>query len=196
MKNFSKFILKLFGWKMMGDMPLGLKKVVLIEAPHTSNWDYLVGMLCISSKGVKVNVVIKKELFFWPLGALLKMLGGIPLDRSAQSNKVEALADLFKSYDELYLSITPEGTRSLVTNWKKGFYYIALKAEVPILLTAIDYRKKTGYIGPLIYPSGDYERDLSKIQEFYKGMSAKFPEKFNLSPQYIEPPDKNNIPDK
>jgi len=83
MKNFSKFILKLFGWKMMVDMPLGLKKVVLIEAPHTSNWDYLVGMLCISSKGVKVNVVIKKELFFWPLGALLKILGGIPLDRSA-----------------------------------------------------------------------------------------------------------------
>jgi len=174
-------------------MPPGLKKAVVIEAPHTSNWDYLVGMLCISSKGVKVNVIIKKELFFWPLGALLKILGGIPLDRSSQSNKVEALAALFKDYNELYLSITPEGTRSLVTNWKKGFYYIALKAEVPILLTAIDYRKKAGFIGPLIHPGGNYEEDLKKIEEFYKGISAKFPEKFNLSPQYLGASDKNNI---
>ncbi len=196
MKNFSKFILKLFGWKMVGDIPLGLQKTVLIEAPHTSNWDYLVGMLCISSKGVKVNVIIKKELFFWPLGPLLRILGGIPLDRSSHSNKVEALADLFNDYDELYLSVTPEGTRSLATNWKKGFYYIALKAKVPILLTAIDYRKKAGFIGPLIYPSGNYEVDLKQIQEFYKGMTAKFPEKFNLSPQYMESSGKNKISDK
>jgi len=183
-------MLKVLGWKMQGEMPVGVKKMVIIEAPHTSNWDYVYGMFSVMAKGIKINLIIKKESFFWPLGGLLKKLGGIPLDRSAQNKKVDALADLFKQYDELYLSLTPEGTRSLVTNWKKGYYFIAFAAGVPILLTALDYPNKTAVFGPLIYPSGDYAKDFEKIKDFYKGVGAKFPEKFNLSPQYLNLPKK------
>ena len=185
MKNFSKWLLKLFGWKIKGDVPGGYKKLMIVEAPHTSNWDYLIGMLLITSVGIKVNVVIKKELFFWPLGPLLKMIGGIPLDRSGNLSKVEALAQLFEKKERLNLAITPEGTRSLSTKWKKGYYFIALKAKVPIFLTAIDYEKKTGILGPVFYPTGDYEKDFKTIEAFYTGIRAKFPENFNLSPQYL-----------
>ncbi len=181
MKRFLKIILRLLGWKIEGESPQTIKKMIIVEAPHTSNWDYLYGMICIYSVGVKVNVVIKKELFFWPLGPILKILGGIPIDRSKSSSKVDALAELFKNRKVMRLAITPEGTRSLSTEWKKGFYYVALKAGVPILLTALDYHTKTGKFGGFIYPSGDYQEDLKKIQAFYRGIGAKYPEKFNLS---------------
>lgn len=181
MKNFLKFLVKLLGWKIEGERPLQIKKMIVIEAPHTSNWDYFYGMICIYALGIKVNVVIKKEMFFWPLGPVLKAFGGIPIDRTISSNKVEALANLFKSHQEMRLAITPEGTRSLVTQWKKGFYYVALKAGVPILMTALDYKRKTGILGDFIYPTGDYENDLKKIETFYRGIGAKYPEKFNLT---------------
>ena len=181
MEKFLKFLVKLLGWKVEGARPLGINKMIIVEAPHTSNWDYFYGMICIYSVGIRVNVVIKKELFFWPLGPVLKALGGIPIDRSSSSNKVEALAELFKSQKEMRLAITPEGTRSLSTQWKKGFYYVALKAEVPILLTALDYKNKRGVIGDFIHPTGDYENDLKKIEKFYRGMGARYPEKFNLT---------------
>jgi 1-acyl-sn-glycerol-3-phosphate acyltransferase len=155
--------------------------MIIVEAPHTSNWDYFFGMVSIYSVGIKVNVVIKKELFFWPLGPVLKILGGIPIDRGKSSSKVDALAALFKDREVMRLAITPEGTRSLSTQWKKGFYYVALKAGVPILLTALDYKNKTGIIGGFIYPTGNYEEDLKKIEDFYRGIGAKYPEKFNLS---------------
>ncbi len=184
MKNLSKWLLKLFGWKMEGTPPEGHKKLLIVEAPHTSNWDYLIGMLLITSVGIKVNVIIKKELFFWPLGPLLRWIGGIPIDRSGNLSKVDALARLFKEKETLNLAITPEGTRSLNRKWKKGYYFIAVKAGVPIFLTAIDYKRKAGILGPVFYPSGNYEEDLKKIEAFYRGITAKFPEKFNLSPQY------------
>jgi 1-acyl-sn-glycerol-3-phosphate acyltransferase len=185
MKRFAKGLLKLLGWKLEGTPPEGYQKLLIVEAPHTSNWDYLIGMLLITSVGIKVNVIIKKELFFWPLGPLLKWLGGIPLDRSGNLSKVDALAQLFSQKETLNLAITPEGTRSLSVKWKKGYYFIAVKAGVPIFLTAIDYKRKAGILGPVFYPSGNYEEDFKKIQNFYKGITAKFPEKFNLSPQYL-----------
>ena len=169
---------------MEGNPPTGHKKLLIVEAPHTSNWDYLLGMLLITSVGVRVNVIIKKELFFWPLGVLLRWIGGIPIDRTGNLSKVDALANLFKEKEILNLAITPEGTRSLNRKWKKGYYFIAVKAGVPIWLTAIDYKRKAGILGPVIHPSGNYEEDLKKIESFYRGITAKFPEKFNLSPQY------------
>jgi len=186
MKKFSKWILKLFGWRLEGEAPTGHDKLLIVEAPHTSNWDYPIGMLLITSIGVRVNVVIKKELFFWPLGLLLRWLGAIPIDRSGNLSKVDALARLFQEKEKLNLAITPEGTRALNKTWKKGYYFIAVKAGVPILLTAIDYKRKIGIIGPLLYPTGNYEEDLKKIESFYKGITAKFPEKFSLSPQYLD----------
>lgn len=186
MKKFARFILKLFGWKTKGTFPVQYKKLVILEAPHTSNLDYFIGMMFIYSAGVKVNVIIKKESFFWPFSGLLKKAGGIPIDRKGASNKVDAIASLIKKQESINLAITPEGTRSLSTTWKKGYYYIALKAEVPILLTSIDYKKKEGHFGPVIFPSGDYEKDLKKIEEFYRGVNAKYPEKYNLSTMYLE----------
>jgi 1-acyl-sn-glycerol-3-phosphate acyltransferase len=186
MKKISQWLLKLFGWKIEGTPPTGYKKMLIVEAPHTSNWDYPIGMLLITSVGIKVNVIIKKELFFWPLGPLLRWIGGIPIDRSGNLSKVDALARLFQEKEQLNLAITPEGTRSLNKNWKKGYYFIAVKAGVPIFLTAIDYKKKAGILGPLFYPSGDYEKDLKKIEDFYRGITARFPEKFSLSPQYAD----------
>jgi len=186
MKNFSKWLLKLLGWKIEGKPPTEHKRLLIVEAPHTSNWDFLIGMLLITSVGIKVNVIIKKEMFFWPLGPIIRMIGGIPIDRSGNLSKVDALAKLFIEKETLNLAITPEGTRSLSTNWKKGYYFIALKANVPIFLTAIDYKRKAGILGPVFYPSGNYEEDLKKIEKFYTGITAKFPEKFNLSPQYLK----------
>jgi 1-acyl-sn-glycerol-3-phosphate acyltransferase len=186
LKKIAAFLLKILGWKVTGTFPSQYKKLVILEAPHTSNLDWFIGMLCIYSKGIKVNVIIKKEAFFWPVGGLLKKMGGIPIDRTGTKNKVEAIAELFDKHDSLYLGITPEGTRSLVTNWRKGYYYIALKAGVPLLLAYIDYKKKIGHFGPVIIPSGDYEKDFEKIEAFYKGVHAKYPEKFNLSEQYLK----------
>jgi 1-acyl-sn-glycerol-3-phosphate acyltransferase len=186
LKKFAQFILKLFGWKVTGTFPHQYKKLVILEAPHTANIDYVVGMFCIYAIGVKVNVIIKKEAFFWPIGGLLKKLGGIPIDRTGTTNKVDAIASLFDKHETLNLGITPEGTRSLATTWRKGYYYIALKAKVPILLAYIDYKKKEGHFGPVFYPSGDYEKDFKKIEDFYRGVHAKHPEKFNLSAMYLE----------
>ncbi len=186
MKKFSKRLLNLWGWETVGEVPAEHRKLLIIEAPHTSNWDYLLGMLAITSVGIKVNVVIKKEIFFWPFGFLLKKLGGIPLDRSGNLSKVDSLAALFREKDELNLAITPEGTRSLSTKWKRGYYYIAEKAGVPILLTAIDYKQKAAIFGPVLYPTGNYKKDLKKIEAFYKGRVAKYPQNFNLSSQYLK----------
>ncbi len=180
MKKIAGFLLKLFGWKVKGTIPVQIKKMVLIEAPHTSNWDYLWGMLSAMSIGRRVTVIIKKELFFWPLGVLLRALGGVPIDRKGSSNKVDAIAKLFKESDELILSITPEGTRSKATEWKKGFYYIAMKANVPVLLASLDYKKKEGVFGELIYLTGDYNKDFEKIYEFYKDVTPKYPGKFSI----------------
>jgi len=190
-KKFAQFILKLFGWEINGNFPTQYKKLVILEAPHTSNLDYFIGMMCIYASGVKVNVIIKKEAFFWPFAGLLKKAGGIPIDRKGTTSKVDAIANLFKTHESLNLAITPEGTRSLAKKWKKGYYYIALKANVPILLASIDYKKKAGHFGSVIIPSGDYDKDFVKIEEYYKGLTAKHPEKYNLSPMYLENEENN-----
>ncbi len=183
MKNFARFLLKLFGWKSVGTFPTEYKKLVILEAPHTSNLDYFIGMLIVYATGVKINVIIKEEAFFWPFAGLLKKAGGVPINRT-KGSKTNSIVGLFGNYEELYLAITPEGTRSLSEVWRKGYYYIALKAKVPILLSSIDYVKKEGCFGPLIFPSGDYNKDFEKIEEFYRGINARFPEKFNLSNEH------------
>ena len=165
------------GWQVVGNLPKDLKKVVMIAAPHTSNWDLLYARMAFYIMGIRLRYTIKKELFFFPLGWFLKALGGIPIDRKAAGNMVDKMVQLYKDYDELVILITPEGTRSYAPEWKKGFYYIAKGAGVPISLGYLDYKNKHAGIGPLINPSGDYEKDLAQIQDFYRGITAKFPEK-------------------
>lgn len=182
---FSRFILWLMGWKIYGNSTEEMRRSVIIQAPHTSNMDFVIGRLGFSSKGIAVSFLIKKEAFFFPLGCILKAMGGIPVDRSRSSNLVNQIAALFREKQNLSIVITPEGTRKLNPNWKKGFYFIARQAEVPIVLGYLDYKKKEGGLGPVFYPTGDYEKDLAAIQEFYRDKTARFPENFNLSPQNI-----------
>ncbi len=150
-------------------------------APHTSMWDFVIGRLAWFVLGLKVKFFMKKEIFFFPLGHFIKWLGGIPVDRSKSGRLVDHVADLFGQQDSFYLVITPEGTRSLNSNWKKGFYFIALKASVPIALGYLDYEKKLGGIETIFMPSGDYSKDYMMIEKFYQGKRARHPEKFNLS---------------
>lgn len=186
MRFLSLLILKILGWKVEGDFPTDIEKCVVIVAPHTSTWDFVIGRLGYWRLGISVKFLIKKEMFYWPLGWFLKKMGGVPVDRQARSNLVLKSVEEFKNRESFILTITPEGTRSYNPNWKQGFYRIALMAKVPIVLTYLDYAKKTGGVGPIIVPSGDYEKDFKLIEDFYKDKTAKFPEKFNLSAMYQE----------
>lgn len=174
-------ILKLFGWNIVSGVPEGINKAVITMAPHTSNWDFLIGRLAFASQKTKVHLMIKKESFFFPLGVILRALGGIPVDRRNSQKTVLSVTQHFDNAEKFYLIITPEGTRKRVERWKKGFYFIATTAKVPIIPGYLDYKKKEGGLGPVIYPGESFEKDLEKIQEFYRGKGAKYPEQFNLS---------------
>jgi len=183
-RKFAKFLLKLIGWKVVINIPADAKKFVVMMAPHTSNWDFLLGWLGYMSIGVEAKYLIKKEAFFFPVGGFLKSMGAIPVDRKASSNIVIQVGEMFKKTDSLFITITPEGSRSLRPNWKRGFYYIAEHAHVPIAFGFLDYKQKIGGIGGMFVPTGNYEEDLKVIEAFYLDKQARYPEKFNLSPQY------------
>lgn len=183
MRSFSRLLLRLAGWTIVGEIPAHIKKCVILAAPHTSNWDFVIGRLGYYVLGVPVKFLIKKESFQGMLGGIIKRMGGIPVDRGRSSNLVEQITRLFNKESQLNVVITPEGTRKLVKSWKKGFYYIALKADVPIVFGFLDYAKKEVGFGAYIMPSGNYDKDFEVITTFYKQKTAKFPENFNLSPQ-------------
>lgn len=172
--------LKMLGWKVVGSVPV--KKCVITVAPHTSVADFLLGRLAYCSIDMQVKFLIKKEFFDYPIiKQILEKLGGLPVDRSRNNNTVTQVAGMFKKYDCLNIVIAPEGTRKLVRNWKKGFYYIAEKADVPIVLGFLDFKKKELGFGPMFYPTGNYEEDWKFMENFYRGITAKHPEKYNLS---------------
>ncbi|MBW6491753.1 MAG: 1-acyl-sn-glycerol-3-phosphate acyltransferase [Lentimicrobium sp.] len=181
-KFFAKVILRILGWKIVGELPEGSKKCVVMMAPHTSNQDFIYGWLGFVSIGIHSHFLIKKEAFNFLTNRPLRAMGGIPVDRKKSSNLVLLLTEEFKKREEFILTITPEGTRKLNKNWKKGYYFIASDAGVPLVMGFLDYKTKTGGLGPRLYPTGNYEEDFTTIEAFYKGKTAKNPEKFNLSP--------------
>jgi 1-acyl-sn-glycerol-3-phosphate acyltransferase len=180
-KRISYFILRLAGWKVIGKFPREYRKCVVIEAPHTSMWDFIIGWLGFQVLDIKASFLIKKEMFVFPIGGILKRLGGIPVDRGRSNNVVDDLSRRYNASESLVIIITPEGTRKRVDHWKKGFYYIALHAKVPIVMAYLDYGKKEGGVGPVFWPSGNFQEDWKIIEDFYKGKKARHPEKFNLS---------------
>ncbi len=183
-KLLSKFILTIAGWKVVGEYPYHLRKSIVIMAPHTSMWDFVLGRLGFSVLNVPVKFLIKKEMFTFPIAGLLKAMGGIPVDRGKRNNMVDYVSDLFDKYDDLVVVITPEGTRKYQDHWKKGFWFIAQKAKLPVVLGFLDYKKKEGGVGGLILtPTDDFNADFEIIQDFYRKKSARHPEKFNLSPK-------------
>ena len=181
MRNFSQFLLRIAGWRILGEIPENIHKCVILAAPHTSNWDFVVGRLAYYVLGVPVKFLIKKESFKGLAGHILLKMGGIPVDRSRSNNLVDQIARLFAKEKQLNVVITPEGTRKLVKEWKKGYYYIALKANIPIVMGFLDYGRKEAGFGPILYPSGDYEKDFQLIKGFYQDKQARYPVKFNLS---------------
>jgi 1-acyl-sn-glycerol-3-phosphate acyltransferase len=180
-RRIARFFLKRKGWNIDATLPENIKKAVVIMAPHTSYYDFMYGWLAFSANNIKGKFLIKKESFFFPFGYILKGLGGIPVDRSNSRNAIKSVHEAFETNKDLFLVITPEGTRSLVKNWKKGFYHIAKAAEVPVICGYLDYAKKEGGFGPVIIPSENYEEDFKIIEAFYTGKGARHPEKFNLS---------------
>lgn len=182
MRGLAKLILRMMGWKIIDTIPRDIKKCVMVIAPHTSNWDFVIGRLAFFQLRLPVKFLIKKELFVFPLGSLIKAMGGIPVDRKKSHNVVMQVADKFNKRDSLFVVITPEGTRSYNPKWKKGFYYIAEMADVPIALGYLDYKKKEGGIGKIFRPSTKIHHDLQHIYAFYKDKKGKHPEKFGLPP--------------
>ena len=175
-KSLCRFILSTIGWKTSHSTPL-LDKYVLIGAPHTTNWDFPLTLLGLSSMGVKFNWVAKHTLFFWPLGTLLRAIGGISVDRSQGTSFLKRIIELYDSQETLVLAIAPEGTRSKTRYWKTGFYTIAHRAGVPIGLGYIDYSRKVIGLEKVIDASGDIDQDFEIIKEYYQDKVGKYPEK-------------------
>ena len=177
-------LIKLFGWKADFDCDIPDKCVACI-APHTSNWDFVMGVLFKSAYKIKANFFIKKEWVRFPTKTLMLKLGGIPVNRGKQQSTTDIIAAEFSKREKLIIGMSPEGTRKYNPDWKMGFYYIALKANVPILLVAIDYKTKTIKVSKEFFPTGNVENDLVEIADFYKNITAKIPKNFSL-PQVVK----------
>ncbi|TVZ51326.1 1-acyl-sn-glycerol-3-phosphate acyltransferase [Dokdonia sp. Hel_I_53] len=180
----AKWIYKdILGWKINGDFSQDtVKKAVIAAVPHTSWHDFYVGILLRTVLGVKIGFIGKKELFKWPLGPILRMMGGASLDRTPGQDKVKAIAKVFDNKDEFRITIAPEGTRKKVDTLKTGFYYIALTAGVPIIMVAFDFGKKEHRISKPLYPSGNIQADMKIINSFFKGAVGKVPE-YSYTPE-------------
>ncbi len=177
MKKIYRFIFfRLMGWKISGSMDGNLRKCVIIVVPHTSWMDFVIGVFARGAIGLEMHFVAKKELFRFPFGGYFRWMGGAPLDRQKNENKVDAIAAIFEQRDIFRLAIAPEGTRKKVEQWKTGFYYIALKANVPVIAVAFDYSTKTvKFVAPYIL-TGDKEKDIEVLESNYKGVTGYRPE--------------------
>ncbi|MDE6335161.1 MAG: 1-acyl-sn-glycerol-3-phosphate acyltransferase [Muribaculaceae bacterium] len=178
--NIWKFFLNLFHWKVEITAPQRDKCVICV-APHTSNWDFILGLFAYKSIGREANFLMKEFWFFFPLKYLLRALGGIPVPRSNKKGSLtESVIKLFKVRDYVNLAVTPEGTRSLTDKWKTGFLYIAYGADVPIQLGVIDYKRKSIIIDKEYHPVGEIEKDMKVIRAYYANFpdAACYPEKF------------------
>jgi len=176
LRHLANAILRVSGGEAVGGIaPHG--KAVLIAAPHTSNWDGFWLLVYKVAKGLKANFLAKHTLFWWPLSSILYALGAIPIDRRASAEVIPRLVRRFQTQDHFYLALAPEGTRKLMPYWKSGFYRVAVAAGVPIVMGFIDYKAKRMGIGETFVPSGDVERDLGRVRDFYAQFTARYPEK-------------------
>ncbi|WP_180109792.1 1-acyl-sn-glycerol-3-phosphate acyltransferase [Acinetobacter sp. YH12138] len=182
--------LNLMGWQIDNHWDLNIDQCVMIAAPHTSNWDALYARLALKALGVNVCITIKDSYMKFPFGPFVRAMGGIGINRrpkqdgEARQSMVELMADLFKHHPKLVMLVTPEGTRAKQEKWKTGFYHVAMQAGVPIALAYMDYAQKKTGVGKIVYPTGDYEKDMAEIMYFYAQIHAKFPEKFSVDTRY------------
>ena len=164
------------GWRALGQVPEP-RRFILIAAPHTSNWDFVNFLGLTADLGLRAHFMGKLSLFKWPLGGFMKQMGGVPVDRRGGGNVVEQMVAEFARRAEFMLTVAPEGTRGRTTKWRTGFYQIALAAKVPMVVGFMDYGTKTGGLGPLIWPSGDFRADMLKVLEVYRTCIPKIPER-------------------
>lgn len=177
LSKLSYFILRLFGWKIKGWDPNLLDKFVVIVLPHTSNWDFPLGLLVRKALNADhLKFVGKDSLFKPPFGALFRWLGGYPVDRSKRTNFVDSIIDIFSATERFGVVLAPEGTRKKVNQLKTGFYYIALGAKVPIVMVRFDWGTKTVTWREPFYPDGNWETDLKAIEDYFRGVQGKIPE--------------------
>ncbi len=175
-RGFFKLCLNIFGWKIINNIP-DAKRYVIIAAPHTSNWDFPLGIFYILSSGVPFRYMGKDALFKWPQKYLFQALGGFPVDRNNQTKFTTKMAQYINSQDKVALALAPEGTRSNSKYWRTGFYYIALEAKVPVALAVLDYGKREVGIKDMFVPTGNIEADMEIIREFYQDIKGKHPKK-------------------
>lgn len=176
--NFARRLLKWMGWGVEVSVP-DLPKAIICVAPHTSNWDFIIGELAIRAVGRKAGFMMKSSWFFFPLGCLFKALGGIPVKRrNKHQSLVDVMVQRFKSEERLVVAITPEGTRSRTAAWHTGFLRIAREANVPIMLAVIDFRMKKAIINDMFIPTGDTDADMRAIKQYYKPFTGRHPENF------------------
>lgn len=177
-KRLYEFIFfRLMGWKISGTFHEEVKKCIIPVMPHTSNVDFFIGLLVRGIANQEMNFVGKKELFIFPFGYYFRSIGGAPLDRTGGKNLVDAIVDIFNSRNVFRLGIAPEGTRKKVTELRTGFYYIALKAKVPIVPVAFDFGKKEVRIGEPFFVTGNIDEDFKILFEHYKDAIGKIPER-------------------
>lgn len=171
-------VLAAAGWRVRNDLPAGLDRFVLVAAPHTSNWDFVVALPLAAALGIDFYWVGKHTLFRKPFGRLMRRLGGIPVDRSRRHNLVEQLGEALRQADSMALTVAPEGTRSQSDYWRTGFYYIAGEAGVPIVPGYVDFGRKEGGLGPPIDSSLPLDEVMRRLRAFYDDVTARHPERY------------------
>jgi 1-acyl-sn-glycerol-3-phosphate acyltransferase len=174
----SRVILKIIRWRVVGSIPADQRKYVLIVAPHTSNWDFVLFVLAVSVLRLKPSVLIKSTLFVGPLGWFLRYCGGIPVNRSQASSLVSYIASIYQENEDFVLIVTPEGTRSPNANWKRGFHHVATAAQVPIVIVYVDSVIKTIGVEGMMEPSDDVDGDLVKLKKFFDTKSGLKPKNY------------------
>ncbi len=173
-RNFARLLMKLLGWGVEGgESPV--RHVVVVAAPHTSNWDLFYTLLSAASINVPIWFMMKHTVFWWPLRILWYYLGGVAIDRTASNSVVSQMVGIIRNSERMHLVMTPEGTRKHVEYWKTGFYYIALEAGIPMWPWYINYKTKRTGSGELIYPTGDIEADFERIRAFYEKNNFHMP---------------------
>ena len=179
MRTISGKILGKLGWKITGDFGI-IKKSITIFAPHTAHVDFFFGKLGFTELGVKFNFLSKKELFFFPMNLIMRKLGSIPVRGVKGKNAIYEVAEMLNNTNELHIVVSPEGRIKRVDNWNKGFYYMAKKAKVPIVVSYLDYEKREMGVKEVIYDIEDFNTVMKQINSIYKDVKGKKPDMFVL----------------
>jgi len=176
--NIYKFILTLFGWKFNNSMELLPEKAIIVQAPHTSIFDFIWGWLGLRSFGIKPKIVIKSEMFFFPLGLILKSMGAIPIKRGKKNNLSNFINQNITKHESFHLIITVEGTRKKTTRWKKGFWILSKETGLPVIYGFIDYKHKALGMKGCFDLTDNWDDDIKRLKKEYENVTAKYPDNF------------------